>query len=65
MIDMTKTEKAAIKDARRPFAEVLTELGLMEHFYNRSAEDIDRLITAAVSGFQSAMQRLTDDDIPF
>jgi hypothetical protein len=68
MVDMTKMEKQAIKDARRPFAEALTELGLMEPFFNRSAEDIDRLITAAVTGFKKSMDRqspLTDDEVPF
>ena len=66
MIDKTDLEKQAIKDARRPFAEVLTELGLMEHFFDLTAEQIDRLIEAAVDGFQQSMQcQALNDDLPF
>ncbi len=75
MIDKTARETQAIKDARLFFAEALTALGLMEHFFNRSAADIDRLIEAAVTGYVESMQRQAgvkertgtpfDDEIPF
>jgi hypothetical protein len=66
MIDKTNIEQQAIKDARRPFAEALTELGLMEHFLELSAEQIDQLIEAAVDGFQQSMQRQAlNDDVPW
>ena len=66
MIDKTDLEKQAIKDARRPFAEILTELGLMEHFFDLTAEQIDQLIEAAVDGFQQSMQgQALNDDLPF
>ncbi len=75
MIDKTARETQALKDARRPFAEALTELGVMEPFYHRKPEEIDRLIEAAVTGYIDSMQRqagvtertgtMPSDEIPF
>ena len=66
MIDKTDVEKQAITDARHFFAEALSELGLMEPFFHRSAADIDRLIEACVDGYQQSMQRQSfNDEIPF
>ena len=75
MIDKTARETQALKDARRPFAEALTELGMMDSFYHRTAAEIDQLIEAAVTGYVESMQRQAgtaertgtalDDPIPF
>jgi hypothetical protein len=75
MIDKTARETRAIRDARMLFAEALTDLGLMQPFFNRTAADIDRLIEAAVTGYvdsmlaQGAIKERTgtahDDPIPF
>lgn len=75
MIDKTARETRAIRDARTHFAEALTDLGLMQPFFNRTAADIDRLIEAAVTGYvdsmlaQGAAKERTgtahDDPIPF
>jgi len=57
MIDKTARETQALKDARRPFAEALAELGLMSPFQHRTAPEIDRLIEAVVTGYVESMQR--------
>jgi hypothetical protein len=71
VIDKTTMETQAIKDARRYFAEVLTEMGLLAPFHGRSAAEIDRIIEACIDGFQDSMRRQAaerdpiDDPLPF
>jgi hypothetical protein len=66
VIDKTDMEQKAIQDARRPFAEALIELGLMQHFLELSAEQIDQLVEAAIDGFQQSMQaQALNDDVPW
>lgn len=56
MIDMSDVERLAVRHARRNLAEVLTELGLMPYFHDRSAAEIDRVIVAAVEGYREFMR---------
>jgi hypothetical protein len=70
VIDKTPMDAQAIKDARRPLAEALIEIGLMAPFHDRSAAEIDRVIEACVDGFHASMRRQAAeprplDDIPF
>ncbi len=66
MIDKTDMEIQAIKEARRFFAEAMTELGLMAQFHDRGAADIDQIIEACVDGFQDSMLRQSRlGDVPF
>ena len=57
MIDKTAREIQALKDARRPFAEAITELGLMPVFHDRKPEDIAQIIEAVITGYVDSMLR--------
>lgn len=65
MVDWTDHERAAIKAARRPLAEVLTELHLMEHFAPLTAEQIDGLIEVVVLAYRRFLVTHPDPDVPF
>ena len=71
LIDKSAMELQAVKDARRPLAEVLVEMNLMAPFHDRSAAEIDRIIEACIDGFQASLRRQVaqldpmSDPIPF
>ena len=65
VIDKSRMESQAIKDARRFFAEVLAEMGLLAPFHDRTPAEIDRIIEACVDGFQDSMRRQAAAHDPF
>lgn len=53
----TDMEAAALRFARRRFAETIAALDLMDPFVDVGAAEIDRIIMACVEGFREGMQR--------
>ena len=63
---LTDVERHAVVDARYQLAEALQELGLMPHFENLEPEQIDKITTAVVIGFQASVHRqCSKGDVPF
>jgi len=58
----------AYKDARKPFAESLTEAGLMPAFFNCTVEVIDHIVRSTVREYNDRLNckmPMEDDMIPF
>lgn len=68
MVDLTQQEKAAIRAAITPVAEIMEEIGWQARFSDLSETQVLTLIEVAVGGFQDAMRATahsSDMEIPF
>jgi hypothetical protein len=68
MVDLTEQEKAAIRAAMKPVAEIMEEIGWQARFSDLSEEQVLTLIEVAVGGFQNAMHATADAadaEVPF
>lgn len=68
MVDLTEQEKAAIRAAMKPVAEIMEEIGWQARFSELSEAQVLTLIEVAVGGFQDAMHATaesTDTEVPF
>jgi hypothetical protein len=69
VVDLTEQERAAIRAAVRPLAEVMGEIGWGTRLQDLSEAQVLTLIEVAVDAFQDAMRALAEtavqDEVPF
>jgi hypothetical protein len=68
MFDLQPEEKAAIRAAVKPVAEIMNEIGWLTRLCDLSEAQVLTLIEVAVGGYQDAMQAMakpSGEDIPF
>ncbi len=68
MVDLTEQEKAAIRAAMKPVAEIMEEIGWQTRLIDLTEAQVLTLIEVAVGGFQDAMRATAkgdDTEIPF
>ncbi len=68
MVDLTEQEKAAIRTAMKPVAEIMEEIGWQARLSDLSEAQVLTLIEVAVGGFQDAMHAMAenaDQEVPF
>ena len=68
MVDLTEQEKAAIRTAMKPVAEIMEEIGWEVRLIDLSEAQVFTLIEVAVGGFQDAMRETAqsaDAEVPF
>ncbi len=68
MVDLTEQEKAAIRAAMTPVAEIMEEIGWQARFSDLTEAQVLTLIECAGGGFQDAMRATAKTDaseIPF
>ena len=62
MVDLTEQEKAAIRTAMKPVAEIMEEIGWQARLSDLSEAQVLTLIEVAVGGFQDAMHATATKD---
>ena len=68
VIDLSEQERAAIRAAMKPLAELMEEIGWTTRLAGLTEEQVLALIEVAVGGFQDAMHTTAaadDTEIPF
>ena len=68
VIDLSEQERAAIRAAMKPVAELMEEIGWTTRLAGLTEEQVLALIEVAVGGFQDAMHTTAaadDTEIPF
>ena len=68
MVDLREQERAAIRAAMKPVAEIMEEIGWQTRLIDLSEAQVLTLIEVAVGGFQDAMlatAKADDTEIPF
>ncbi|NQW08961.1 MAG: hypothetical protein HQ481_03635 [Alphaproteobacteria bacterium] len=68
MVDLTEQEKAAIRAAMNPVAEIMEEIGWQTRLSDLSEAQVLTLIEVAVGGFQNVMHATADAadaEVPF
>ena len=64
MFDLQPEEKAALRAAMQPVAEIMEEIGWLTRLCDLSEAQVLTLIEVAVGGFQDAMHAIAKDDGP-
>jgi hypothetical protein len=64
MVDLTELERAAIRAALKPVAEIMAEIGWLTRLCELSEAQVLTLIEVAVGGFQDAMHLVAQPDVP-
>jgi hypothetical protein len=68
MVDLTELERAAIRAALKPVAEIMAEIGWTTRLNELNEEQVLALIEVAVGGFQDAMAAASsqrEPEVPF
>jgi uncharacterized protein DUF6511 len=68
MVDLTELERAAIRAALKPVAEIMAEIGWLTRLCELSEAQVLALIEVAVGGFQDAMAAASNQgepEVPF